>query len=157
MKRETLETLVGAVVVLIAAGFIASGASGGVAGGVEGPRVTAEFGSVGALQPGADVRVGGVRVGAVDDMALDPTSFRALVTMALDPGVALPEDSSAKILSDGLLGDAYVALDVGGASDSLADGARIEFTQDAIDVIDLVSRLISSGVEYELQQQSGGR
>jgi len=99
-------------------------------------------------------RLGGVRIGSVDDLSLDPASFRAVATLRLDPGVEAPTDSSAKILSDGLLGDSYVALAVGGAIETFQDGDRIEFTQDAVNVIDLVSRLISSGVEYELQQQA---
>lgn len=154
MKRESLETLVGAVVVAIAAAFVAFGASGGAVSSESGATITAEFGSVGALAPGADVRVGGVRVGGVSGMELNPESFRAVVSMTLDGGVEIPEDSSAKILSDGLLGDSYVALEVGGAVEPLSEGARVEFTQDAVNVIDLVSRLIASGVEYELQQQA---
>ncbi|MEM6491140.1 MAG: outer membrane lipid asymmetry maintenance protein MlaD [Pseudomonadota bacterium] len=154
MTRETLETLVGAVVVLAAAAFIAMGAIGAGGGGAEGRRVIAEFGDIGALQTGADVRLGGVRVGSVSDLSLDPESYRAVATFELDPGVEVPNDSDVKILSDGLLGDSYVALGPGGSLDSLQEGDRIEFTQDAVNIIDLVSRLISSGVEYELEQQA---
>lgn len=154
LSREALEIIVGGAVILIAAVFIGLGASGGVAApGPSGVMVTAQFGSVGPLQSGADVRVGGVRVGSVSGMALDPESFRATVSMSLEPGIALPADSSAKILTDGLLGDAYVALVVGGALETFEDGMEIGFTQDAVNVIDLVSRLIASGVEYEMQQQ----
>lgn len=154
MSRATIETLVGAVIVLAAGVFITMGAIGAGGAAPDGRRVTAEFGNIGALQTGADVRLGGVRIGSVENIALDPASYRAVATLRLDPGVEAPTDSSAKILSDGLLGDSYLALDVGGALESLQDGDRIDFTQDAINVIDLVSRLIASGVEYELQQQA---
>ena len=154
LSRGALETLVGAVVVAAGAAFIAVGAIGAGGGAPDGPKIIAEFGDIGALQTGADVRLGGVRIGSVSDLTLNPESFRAVATLRLDPGVDAPTDSSAKILSDGLLGDSYVALDVGGALETLQDGDRIDFTQDAVNVIDLVSRLISSGVEYELEKQA---
>lgn len=154
MKKETLETVVGGIVVGLVLIFVAFGMMSSGVQKIAGYKLTAEFGSVGSLRQGADVRLGGIKVGNVSTMQLDPEDFRAVLTMNIQAGVDLPVDSSARILSDGLLGDSYVSLDVGGADKMIGPGGRITVTQDAIDVIELVSRVIFSGVKYEMEQQS---
>ncbi len=154
MKTETLETIVGGIVITLILIFVGFGMMRSGVKQVEGYRVQAEFGSVGSLRQGADVRLGGIKIGNVQAMTLNPEDFRAVITMNVQAGVQLPIDSAARILSDGLLGDSYVSLDVGGDDNMIGPGGKVNYTQDAVDVIDLVSRVIFSGVKYEMQKQA---
>lgn len=142
MRRNVIETIMGAVVLLVAVAFIvfAFRTSGLTTSG--GYRVTAEFNDASGLDIGTDVRVAGVKVGTVVEQDLDPKSFRAAITMEIGEGILLPSDSSARILPDGLLGGNYVELQIGAEDLVLAEGGRISLTQDAINVVELISRII---------------
>lgn len=142
MRRNVIETIMGAVVLLVAVAFIvfAFRTSGLTASG--GYRVIAEFNDASGLDIGTDVRVAGVKVGTVVEQDLDPKSFRAAITMEIGEDILLPSDSSARILPDGLLGGNYVELQIGAEDLVLAEGGRISLTQDAINVVELISRII---------------
>jgi phospholipid/cholesterol/gamma-HCH transport system substrate-binding protein len=91
-----------------------------------------------------------VTVGRVTAIALDAASFQGLVTIELEQGVQFPADTSAKILTSGLLGDQYIGLEPGGAPDMLKDGDRIMITQSALVLEQLISRfLFYSGGEQK--------
>lgn len=139
-RGQWTETGVGAVVILAAAGFLAYSLTVGGTARPHGYEVQARFGQVGSLAPGAVVSVAGVKVGTVSSVTLDPKTFLAVVKLDLDPTVSLPSDSTAKITSDGLMGATHVAIEPGGASDSMKAGAEIENTQGAIDVLGLVGQ-----------------
>jgi phospholipid/cholesterol/gamma-HCH transport system substrate-binding protein len=83
---------------------------GGVGGTSGGYEVTARFGQVGGLAPGADVRLAGVKVGTVADVTLDPKTFMAVTRLSLRDDVLVPADSTAKVTSDGLLGGSHLAI-----------------------------------------------
>jgi phospholipid/cholesterol/gamma-HCH transport system substrate-binding protein len=138
-----VETAVGALVLAGAGVFIVYAlASGGVRAAGQGYEVVAKFGQVGSLATGADVRVAGVKVGAVTALTLDPKTYLAEAHMTLDPKVQLPSDSSAKVTSDGLLGGEHVAIAPGGSSDMLKPGGEIENTQGAVDLFGLIGQAI---------------
>ena len=143
MRDQWAETVVGAAVLAAAAGFLiyALGHTGGgtVKGGYE---LVARFGEVGALAPGADVRVAGVKVGAVSRIELEPKTFLAKATLTLDPTVHLPADSTARITSDGLLGGSHVAVSPGGAVQDLKPGGEFLNTQGAVDLFGLIGRVL---------------
>jgi phospholipid/cholesterol/gamma-HCH transport system substrate-binding protein len=144
VARENLvESVVGAVVLAAAAGFLfyALGA-GGVSRGGRGYQVTASFGQVGGLASGADVRVAGVKVGVVSGVELDPKTYLALTRFELDSSVKLPSDSTAKIASDGLLGGSHVSIEPGGSLDNLADGGEITNTQGAVDLFGMIGGMM---------------
>ena len=111
--------------------------------------VTAKFGDVGALAPGSNVSVAGVKVGAVTDIALDPANYLAVVHLRIDSKVKLPTNSTAKITSDSLLGGAHVVISPGGAADTLKPGSQIENAQGAVDMFGLIGQF--------LRPQSGER
>ena len=140
MKDSLVETAVGAVVIVIAIAFFfyVYQTSGG-AGASAGYRITAEFDNVGAIDVGTDVRLAGIKVGSVEAQELNPENFQARVTMAINPAIRLADDSSAKVTSEGLLGDAFIALEPGGGETKLEDGGEISNTQGAIDIWKLVS------------------
>ncbi len=147
MKTNLVETIIGAVVIVIAAVFLVFAyRTADLGAGTGGYRVIAEFDSVNGITRGSDVRMSGIKIGTVTDQRLDPESFQAVVTMTIDPNVKLPADSSAKITSDGLLGEQYIGIDPGGSEEVLADGDVMFQTQGALDLWALVrSFMFDSG------------
>jgi phospholipid/cholesterol/gamma-HCH transport system substrate-binding protein len=141
-KGQWAETGVGAAVILFAAGFLAYSLTVGGTVRTHGYEVRARFGQVGSLAPGAAVSVAGVKVGTVASITLDPKTYMATATLDLDPAVPLPSDSTAKIVTDGLMGASHVAIEPGGASDNLKAGAEIQNTQGAVDLFALISQFV---------------
>jgi phospholipid/cholesterol/gamma-HCH transport system substrate-binding protein len=142
-REQWAEALMGLAVIAVAAVFLAYSLSvGGVGRKSGGYDVTARFGEVGSLAPGATVSVAGVKVGTVTDISLDPKTYLAVAHFNLDGKVKLPSDSSAKITSDGLLGGAHVVIAPGGAADSLKAGSEIENTQGAVDLFGLIGQVL---------------
>ena len=147
MGSKTLETLIGAIVIAVAVGFFVFAYDKADVARVQGFSVSADFSTVGGLKPGADVRMSGIKIGSVTDMALgEPPFFGAVVTLSLREGLELPDDSSASISAEGLLGGSFVQISPGGSDTILADGGRIEYTQPAVDLMDMISRAMFGGV-----------
>ncbi len=114
-------------------------------GAPEGYRVTAKFDNVGDLKTGSPVSMAGVRIGRVETVEFDPSDFRALVTLQIEPRYdRIPEDSDASIQTQGLLGGKYVGIGPGGSDTYLVDGGRIEFTQSAIVLESLVNKFFAN-------------
>lgn len=106
-------------------------------------RLTARFTDVGELKPRAPVKIGGVTVGLVGDITLDPVTFEAEVALDIDQRFAeIPNDTIAAILTAGILGDRYIGLIPGGALDALVDGDQIIITQPAIILENLISKFL---------------
>jgi phospholipid/cholesterol/gamma-HCH transport system substrate-binding protein len=144
MANSAAETLIGAAVLVVAGGFLAYAsrtADIGVGGGAY--DLVASFRKADGVTVGGDVRISGVKVGSVREMALDPETYRARVVVSIREGVLVPEDSAATIASDGLLGGAHVAIQPGGAEFMLEPGDEFEFTQGSVNILDLVGRAIS--------------
>jgi phospholipid/cholesterol/gamma-HCH transport system substrate-binding protein len=95
-------------------------------------KVYAEFDNVGGLKPRAPVKSAGVVVGRVADVSFDNETFRARVTLHIDTRYKFPKDSSASILTAGLLGEQYIGMDGGGDDHMLKDGDRLMITQSAV-------------------------
>ncbi len=105
--------------------------------------VTARFSNVADLKERAPVKIGGVTVGLVETVSLDPVLFDAIVTMKIDRRFSeIPNDSGASILTSGVLGDRYVGLDPGGSFEFLADGDEIFVTQPAVVLETLISKYL---------------
>lgn len=112
---------------------------GVVSGG--GYLVTANFTNIGGLKPRAKVAVGGVTVGMVESISLDPDTFEARVVMRIsDQFNELPEDTSASIFTAGILGDQFIGLEPGGSPEPLRDGDRILLTNSALQLEQLITR-----------------
>lgn len=137
-KAGIFETLVGAVVIAVAGYFLAY--AYGVSGSEAARRsydLEAVFGRVDGIAIGSDVRIAGVKVGTVAAHSLDTKTYEAKLRLALSPGVPVPEDSTAKIMSDGLLGGAHVAIEPGASDVMLAQGGKIVLTQGSVDLLGL--------------------
>jgi len=105
--------------------------------------VTARFSNVADLKVRAPVKIGGVTVGLVEKVSLDPVDFDAVVEMQIDRRFAdIPSDTSAAILTSGVLGDRYIGLEPGGAMDALTDGDQVLITQSAVVLENLISKFL---------------
>ena len=104
--------------------------------------ITARFDNIGGLKPRAPVKSAGVVVGRIADIRFDDTTYQATVTMTLERSYQFPKDSSAKILTSGLLGEQYVGLEAGGSDDMLAGGDKITQTQSAVVLENLISQFL---------------
>ena len=106
----------------------------------------ARFSQIGQLRQQAPVKVGGVTIGQVADIQLDPVKYDSIVTLSLDSKFKdLPADTSAGIFTSGLLGESYIGLQPGGDPEVLKSGDEIVFTQPAVDLIQLVGKYMFSG------------
>ena len=142
MQRNMLEIVMGAVVLLAAAGFIALAYEAADMKGADGYEISAEFGSTGGLVVGDDVRISGIKVGQITRQQLDPVTFVARISIAIDPAIKLPADSSARITAASLLGGNVLELLPGAALDNLKDGAVIYNTRDPISLTDLLGKAV---------------
>ena len=105
-------------------------------------QVVAKFDNIGGLKVRAPVKSAGVVVGRVAKVAFDDQEYQAVVTLALDKGFTFPKDTSAKILTAGLLGEQYVGLSPGGDSAKLGQGDKIKSTSPAMVLEELIGKLI---------------
>jgi len=137
-RAGIFETVVGLIVILVAGFFFvyAYGLSGGSLGGRD-YRLDAVFGRIDGITIGSEVRIAGVKVGEVSGHSLNSTTYEADVSLAIEEGVRIPEDSVAKIVSDGLLGGAYVVIEPGASEDMLRAGDKIVITQGSVDLVGL--------------------
>jgi phospholipid/cholesterol/gamma-HCH transport system substrate-binding protein len=146
LLRENLaEALIGVLVVVLAAWFAyyALQRTGGRSGGIGAIHVTAMFPNASGVSVGTDVRVAGLKIGTVSAERLEPQSFQAQVTLALDPDVKIPSDSSAAVTSEGLLGSTYIALMPGGDPKPLKNGDTIVDTQGSVDLMGMIGSFIN--------------
>jgi phospholipid/cholesterol/gamma-HCH transport system substrate-binding protein len=107
-------------------------------------KVQAKFSNIGGLKVRAPVKSAGVVVGRVAEIRFDNDSFEAVATLTLDAAYKFPRDSSAKILTSGLLGEQYVGLEAGGNPEMLKDGDRLRLTQSAVVLENLISQFLFS-------------
>ncbi|MDT8344597.1 MAG: outer membrane lipid asymmetry maintenance protein MlaD [Thermohalobaculum sp.] len=144
MASNTAETLIGAIVLAVAGGFLVYAANTAdlSLGEGNGYTVVANFRKAEGIAVGGDVRIAGVKVGTITAMDLNTKTYFATVTLSLREGIEVPEDSVAKITSASLLGDSYVAIDPGGDEFMLASGDEIVNTQSSVSVGDLIGRFI---------------
>jgi phospholipid/cholesterol/gamma-HCH transport system substrate-binding protein len=143
MASNAAETLIGAVVLTAAAGFLVYAANTADVGvGGSGYELVAKFRKAEGVDVGGDVRIAGIKVGSISAMTLDTKTYFATVTFIIDNNVMVPEDSLAKITSASLLGDSYIAIDPGGSDLMLEPGEELTFTQSSISVGDLIGKFI---------------
>ncbi|MEO5735108.1 MAG: outer membrane lipid asymmetry maintenance protein MlaD [Rubrivivax sp.] len=146
MNKRGIETMVGGFVLLGLLGlmFLAvKTANLGAVGGGDTYEINAHFDNIGGLKARAPVRAAGVTVGRVTAISLDPKLFQGVVTMEIQRRFQFPADSSAKILTAGLLGDQYVGLSAGGDDKNLEPGATVAQTQSAVVLENLIGQFLT--------------
>jgi phospholipid/cholesterol/gamma-HCH transport system substrate-binding protein len=146
MSGNLVETLIGAVVLLVAGFFLAFAyTTGGVGSGrVGGYELQARFNRADGLVNGGDVRLSGIKIGTITKQALDPKTFDAIVTFSVDSRYQLPDDSAVKIASEGLLGGNFISVEPGGSEAMLKPGSEVKFTQGSVNLMDLIGQAIFS-------------
>lgn len=143
MAENRAEIVAGAGIVILALGFLIYMMGGSVAAPSGSYPLTASFRSAEGISVGTDVRMAGVKVGAITTMSLNPTTYFADVSISVDRTVQLPSDTAILISSEGLLGGNFVELVPGGAEDVLAPGDQIEDTQGAVSLISLLLKFVT--------------
>ncbi len=156
MVRRVPELTAGFAVIAIAACFLVYALRGAGEINTGGYPLQAQFGSIGALTVGADVKIGGVVVGHVASETLDPTTYAAVIKLAMNNNIKVPDDSSASITSDSLLGGTYVNISPGGSNTMLKPGASFPVTQSAVNIEDLLGKFIFSMGNGPSKSASGG-
>jgi len=144
MTRNLLETLLGAIVLIVAIGFLVFAYNTSQVDRNGGYELVARFDKVDGLERGSDVRISGIKVGSVIDQSLDSETYRAEVRFSLREDIQLPADTSAAVVSNGLLGGKYLALVPGGDIEMLEAGDEVTLTQSAVNLEDLIGHMIFS-------------
>ncbi len=144
MKRNVIETVLGAVVLLVAVVFLGFSYSSADVGDVDGYNITADFTGIGGLSVGDAVQISGVKIGTVAKIALKPEDYMARVTMEIEDDIKLTDDTSAYISSESLLGGKYLELQPGGSDKFLANEGHIEYTQAPQNLEQLLGKFIFS-------------
>ncbi|MFW2831042.1 outer membrane lipid asymmetry maintenance protein MlaD [Sphingomonas sp. ID0503] len=143
-RENAAEAVIGLLVVVVGVWFavFAWNLAGG-SGKSNAIHVNALFPSAGGVNVGTDVRIAGMNVGTVTAQRLDPKSFQAELTLAIDKDVKVPADSSAAITSEGIMGGTYIALVPGGEETPLKDGDTILDTQGSVDMMGLIGQFVN--------------
>jgi phospholipid/cholesterol/gamma-HCH transport system substrate-binding protein len=153
-RRGIAEVLTGAGVLLVAAGFLAFAVAHSGRTGSAGYKLYATFDHIDGLNPGADVRIAGVKVGNVLNMRVDPKTFLAVVTLSVSDDIHLPKDTSAEITSESLLGGKFLNLSPGGDNKDLSPGGTITVTQSSISLEQLLGKFIFSAASLTDKNKS---
>jgi phospholipid/cholesterol/gamma-HCH transport system substrate-binding protein len=155
MERTSIDLWFGA---FVTAGFVAllvlslKVGNLGAERAAETYRVEAKFDNIGGLKVRGPVRSAGVLVGRVEEIHFDNEKFQASVTLSLDKRYAFPKDSSASILTSGLLGETYIGLEAGGDDKKLANGDRISLTQSAVVLERLIGQFLFSKAQDDAKK-----
>lgn len=147
MTKNIAEVIIGALVLLVAAGFVLFvGQNTGRASSAQYP-IIAKFRSVEGIVVGSDVRMSGVKIGSVTALDLDRQTYLAAAEMVISSDIKIPDDSDAKVASEGLLGGAFVEITPGGSDFMLAAGDEIVDTQGAVSLLNLLIRYATGSSE----------
>ncbi|MGY3266311.1 MULTISPECIES: outer membrane lipid asymmetry maintenance protein MlaD [unclassified Lysobacter] len=149
MRSPRIEFAVGAFLLLALATLLVlaiASTNGHWGGRGDTYAIKARFTNIGALRPNAPVKIGGVMVGQVADIQLDPVKYDSIVTLAIEGKYKqLPSDTAAGIFTNGLLGESYIGLTPGGDPTPLKAGDELYLTQPAVDLMQLVGKYMFSG------------
>ena len=145
MRRNVIETVLGGVVLLVAALFLVFAYTNASLRTISGYELIAKFDRVDGLNQGSDVKVSGIKVGTITAQEIDPKSYLAVIRFTVDPRIKLPVDSAAEVVSEGLLGSKYLSLVPGADAKTLQPGQEVRFTQSPVNLESLIGQLIFSG------------
>ena len=142
MNKKPVETIMGLVVMAVAALFMMFAYRVSDLQVVKGYEIKSRFLKVGGLNTGADVRINGIKVGTVVSQSVNPLDYMVDVTLSIMPQISLPADSQIMIAGDGLMGDKYIKIEPGKSQEKLTAGATAVNTKDAKSLEDMVGEII---------------
>ncbi|MDL2283888.1 outer membrane lipid asymmetry maintenance protein MlaD [Oxalobacter sp. OttesenSCG-928-P03] len=152
MQRKSLDIWVGFFVIIGALALMFLALKAGNMSSLSFEKtysVTTRFDNIGGLKPRAPIKSAGVVIGRVGDISFDDEEFRAQVMLQIEERYKFPKDSSAKILTSGLLGEQYISIEPGGDENNLVNGDQIKMTQSAMVLENLISQFIYSKATEE--------
>ena len=151
MANNAAETLIGAAVLVVAVGFVTYAMQSTGFGPQGGDRyeLHANFNSAEGVSVGTDVRMAGVKIGAVNALDLNPETYQANARFTITNEILIPDDSDVKVASEGLLGGNFIEITPGGSAFMLADGDEILLTQSAVSVLNLLLKFVADGAAEE--------
>lgn len=146
MNKNIFETLVGAIVIIIAGWFLMFFMKHNTAVSVTNDYyiLFAKFEQADGIAVGTPVRIGGVKIGVVVDETLDPKTYSAVVKFSINKKIQIPTDSTAKISSEGLIGGKYLAIVPGADDEMLANNQELKYTQSSINLETLIGKMVFS-------------
>ena len=144
-SNNTVETIMGAIVVAVAAAFLWFAYTNTNSGSLSGYELTAKMPRVDGLATGTDVRLSEIKIGAVNALTLDPKTYLVTLHMNIRSDVQIPTDSSLMVTSSGLLGGSYLSISPGGDDKMIPPGGSITNVQGSVDLMGLVGRFIGGG------------
>ncbi len=148
MTQNKTEVAVGGLVMAVAIGFLVYAAQlTGVSSSAGSYPLTASFRSLEGVSVGTDVRLAGVKIGSVNSVVLNATTYRADTVITINEGIEIPDDSAITIASEGLLGGNFVEIVPGGSPFMYDPSSEIEDTQSAISLVSLLLRFVSGSGE----------
>lgn len=142
MRSNVVEAITGAIVLAVAAGFFYYAYSSSGTRVIHGYDLYANFDRIDGLVEGNDVKLSGVKIGDVKHIEIDPKTFLARVNITIDASIILPQDTSAQIASESLMGGKYIALVPGASEETLKPGQQITYTQSAISLEGLIGKYL---------------
>jgi phospholipid/cholesterol/gamma-HCH transport system substrate-binding protein len=139
MASNVSETLIGAVVLAVAGSFLYYAAqTSGFSTDTDNYSLNANFRSVAGLNVGSDVKLSGVKIGTLTAISLDPETYEAVASVAINEDILIPDDAEIKVSTDGLLGGAYLEITAGGSPFMLEPDGEFMFTQGSVSLINLL-------------------
>jgi phospholipid/cholesterol/gamma-HCH transport system substrate-binding protein len=142
MKHNLFEVVVGTFVLVCAVYFFFFSFNKSGISASSTYQVSAIFNNIDGVSTGSDVKISGVKIGSIAHEEIDPITYRAVLKLNINKNIELPSDSSAKILSSGLLGGKYVGIEIGAEDEMLSDGGEIQFTQSGVNLEELLGKFI---------------
>jgi phospholipid/cholesterol/gamma-HCH transport system substrate-binding protein len=144
MGKTLVETLLSAVVLVVAAMFLWFAYTSANVSAVSGYPLTARFHTAAGIAAGSDVKMAGIKIGTVTGLQITPDTFEARVMLSVDPAIRLPKDSVASIAGDGLLGSNYLAIEPGTDKTTIPSGGELAETRSPEDITTVIGRMIYS-------------
>ena len=143
-SHNYFDFLIGSLVLLCAIGFFSYSFKNSKISTNEGYAIFAKFENADGISIGSDIKISGIKVGSIVEQSLDEKTFKANLKMNVSDNIKIPSDSSAKIVSEGLLGSKYISISLGGDEENLKDGQEITFTQSSVNFEELLGKFIFS-------------
>jgi phospholipid/cholesterol/gamma-HCH transport system substrate-binding protein len=144
MNRNLLETVMGAVVIVVAVIFLVFAYHSAEIRSVSGYPLSAKFDHIDGVREGADIRLSGIKVGSIVATSLDTKTFQAVVKLSIDNNIKLPVDTIATITQNGLLGDPFMSLVPGNSDKLVPPGGELSYTQSAPSLMSLFGQAVFS-------------
>jgi phospholipid/cholesterol/gamma-HCH transport system substrate-binding protein len=142
VKHNLFEVIVGTFVLFSAIYFFFFSFNKSGISTSESYQISAKFDNIDGISSGSDIKISGVKVGTVASQEIDSRTYQAIIKLDIYNSIDLPSDSSAKILSSGLLGGKYIGIEIGADDEIMKNGDEILFTQSGVNFEELLSKFI---------------